>query len=134
MKWNRWAVVVIMGLFVLYFALVTVPASPISVIVLPVLLGLSYWGLRQNRLIESEGSLFERFAGHASMWNYLGLFCLPVTGISIYALAIFINLKVHTNWVLYLVTTPIGFLVFLFSLFQLQRRARLALSQRANKA
>jgi hypothetical protein len=87
MKWNRWTTFLITTLFVLYFAFVTVPASPIAIVVLPVLLGLAYWGLRQNRMSESEGSLLETLNGQAPLRNYLGLLGLPITGTLIYALA-----------------------------------------------
>jgi hypothetical protein len=115
---------VITTLFVLYFAFVTVPASPIAIVVLPVLLGLAYWGLRQNRLAESEGSLLETLNGHISLRNYLGLMGLPITGTLIYALAMSLNLKVPTNWILYLITTALGFILFAAALYKLQRRAR----------
>ena len=124
MRWNRWTTVVITTLFVLYFLFVTVPANPIAIIVLPVLLGLAYWGLRQNRLSESEGSLLETLNGRVSSRNYLGLLGLPITGTLIYALAMSLNLRVHTNWILYLITTALGFILFAISLYRLQRRER----------
>jgi hypothetical protein len=129
MKWNRWTTVVITTLFVLYFAFVTVPASPIAILVLPVLFGLAYWGLRQNRLVESEGSLLETLNGHAPFRNYLGLLGLPVTGTLVYALALSMDLKVHTNWILYLITTALGFVLFTIALYKLQRRARSSLAE-----
>lgn len=124
MKWNRWTIILVTTLFVLYFFAITVPASPIAIIILPVLLGVAYWGLRQNRIFESEGSLLDIFNGHTPLQNYLGLFGIPITSTLIYALAMSINLKAHTNWILYLITTPLGFILFATGLYKLQRQAR----------
>ncbi len=129
MKWNRWTLIGITILFVLYFFFVTVPASPIAILVLPVLFGLAYWGLRQNRMFESEGSLLERLNGHTSLRNHLGFLGLPITSTFIYALAMSINLKAHTNWILYLITTPLGFIVFTIGLYKLQRQVRSSMAK-----
>jgi hypothetical protein len=129
MRWNRWTIGVIATLFVLYFLFVTVPASPIAILVLPVLFGLAYWGLRQNRISETEGSLLEKLNGQAPLRNYLGLLGLPVTSTLVYAFAMSLNLRVHTNWILYLITTALGFILFAISLFKLQRKARSSLAE-----
>lgn len=124
MKWDRWTTTVILILFVLYFLFIAVPARPIAIIILPILFGLSYWGLRQNRIIEINGSFIEILNGHIPFRNYFGLLCLPVVSTFIYTLAMLMDLKVHTNWILYLITTPLGFILFGLSLYKLQRQAR----------
>lgn len=129
MQWNRWVTLVIVMLFGVYFFLVTVPASPIAIAVLPILLGVAYWGLRQNRLNEDEGSLLETLTGRASLKNFLGLFGLPITSTLTYALAMSINLKAHTNWVFYLITTPLGLIVFAVSLYKLKRQAQSSMTE-----
>lgn len=129
MRWNRWVTILVTALFVLYFVVVTVPARPIALLVLPILLGLAFWGLRQNRLAENEGSLQETLYGRAPWRNYLGLLCIPVTGTLVYALAMSMNLQVPTNWALYLVTTPLGSVLFVISLVKTQRRARFSLAR-----
>ena len=54
---NRWSIMIIGGLALLYFLFVTIPAQPLAALILPVLLGLVYLGLRWNRQSEPEGSL-----------------------------------------------------------------------------
>lgn len=127
MRWNRWTMAVITILFVLYFIFVTIPASPIAMVILPVLFGFAYWGLRQNRKMESEGSLLDILSGHVSLKNYLVLLGIPVMSTLVYALAMFLNLKAHTNWILYLITTPLGFILFGISLFKMWRQAHVSL-------
>jgi hypothetical protein len=44
--------------------------------------------------------------------NILSLFALPLTASTVYAAALSLHLQWHTNWILYLITTPLGFLSF----------------------
>jgi len=119
---NRWAIIFISGIFALYFCFITVPTAPLAVIILPVLFGLVYWGLRQNRLDEGEGSLLETLSGCVPIWKYISLLALPVTSVLVYVLAMSLNLQWRTNWILYMITTPLGFILFGISLYKLWRR------------
>jgi hypothetical protein len=119
---NRWAIIFIFGLFALYFSFITVPTAPSAVIILPVLFGLVYLGLRQNRLDEDEGSLLDALRGRASIWKYISLLAIPVTSVLVYTIALSLNLQWQTNWVLYIITTPLGFILFGISLYKLLRR------------
>ena len=119
---NRPAIIIVSGIFALYFCFITVPAAPLAVFILPILFGLVYWGLRQNRLDEGEGSLLDALSGHVSVWKYMSLFALPLTGVLVYALAMSLNLEWRTNWILYIITTPLGFILFGISLYKLWRR------------
>ena len=118
---KRWVTILVSAIFILYFAFVTVPAAPISILVLPVLLGLVYFGLRKNPEKEGEGSLLDQFGNRIPAWKFLFLFTLPVVNIACYALALTLNLQWHTNWILYLITTPLGFILFFASLVKANR-------------
>ena len=117
-KPNVWVVRVIYALFALYFAFVTVPAAPISLLILPILLGLAYYGLRRHRPAEETASLIVTQRGRIHSLNFLALFALPMTAIAFYALALALNIQWHTNWILYLITTPLGFVLFGIGLFK----------------
>ena len=119
---NRWVTIFISGIFVLFFCFVTIPNIPLAAIILPVLFGLVYWGLSQNRKNEREGSILGVFSGRVSIWKYLSVLALPTTSVLVYALAMSLNLQWHTNWVLYLVTTPLGFILFGISLYKSWRK------------
>jgi hypothetical protein len=119
---HRWTIIFIFGLFALYFSFITVPTTPIAVMILPILFGLVYLGLRQNRLDEEEGSLLEALRGRASIWNYISLLAIPVTSVLVYTIALSVNLQWHTHWVLYMITTPLGFILFGISLYKSLRR------------
>ena len=119
---NRWAVVFAFGILVLFFCFVTAPNVPVAAIILPVLFGLVYLGLSQNRNNESEGSILDTLSGQVSIWKYLSLLALPATSILVYALAMSLSLQWHTNWVLYLIATPLGFILFGISLYKSWRK------------
>lgn len=118
---NIWVTRIIYSLFALYFAFVTVPAAPIAIILLPILLGLVYYDLRRCRTSEKTDSLIIALSGHIPPLNYLALFLLPLAAIAVYAFALSLNLQWHTNWILYLITTPLGFILLGISLFKTRR-------------
>ena len=120
-KPNRWVTILISTLFILYFAFIAVPAAPVAIAILPILLGLVYLGLRRNHEKEDEGSYLDHFKSHVPLWKFLSILMLPITGVGIYALALSLNLQWQTNWVLYLITTPLGFILFIISLFKVWR-------------
>jgi hypothetical protein len=118
---NRWSIMIIGGLALIYFIFITIPAQPLAALILPVLLGLVYLGLRWNRQSELEGSLLDPSDINIPPWNYACILAIPVCAVAIYTLAVVLDLHWRTNWVLYLVTTPAGFILFGFSLFKTWR-------------
>ncbi|MBI5353521.1 MAG: hypothetical protein HZB50_12845 [Chloroflexi bacterium] len=118
---NRWVTGIIYSLFILYFVFIAVPATPAAIIILPVLLGLVYLGLRKNKQVEQGDSLLVTLTSRAHPLSYLSMLAMPVTAILVYTLALTLNLQWHTNWILYLITTPLGFILFGMSLFKVWR-------------
>jgi hypothetical protein len=119
---NRWMVLFIGMIFSLYFFFITVPAAPIAMVILPSLFGFAYFGLRLNRMYESKGSLLGAFHGTITIWKYASLFALPATSCLVYMLAMLLKLQWQTNWILYAITTPLGFILFGISLYKQWRR------------
>jgi hypothetical protein len=109
---NPWMTRIVYALFVLYFIFVTVPAKPIALLILPFLLGLVYYGLYRHRSAEETESLMPLLSRQIHLANILSLFALPLTASTVYAAALSLHLQWHTNWILYLITTPLGFLSF----------------------
>jgi hypothetical protein len=106
--------------FLLFFVFVTVPAAPVALLLLPVLLALAVWGLWKTRLAPGQ-PLLESLTGTIYCWNYLLLLLLPLIAVAVYSLAWTLNLRLNTNWVLYLITTPLGFGLFGYSLYKAWR-------------
>lgn len=120
---NVWVTRLVYAAFLAYFAFVTVPAAPISLLILPILLGLAIYGLRRHRPTEESASLTAALHGRIHPLNYLALFALPLTAIAFYVFALALNLQWHTNWILYLVTTPLGFMLCAVSLVKKRQSA-----------
>lgn len=118
---NRWVTGIIYGLFLLYFIFVTIPAAPVAILILPALFTLIYVGLQKNKQVEQNDSLIVTLTNHASPLNYLSLLAMPLTALAVYAAALTFNLHWQTNWILYLITTPLGFIIFFISLFKIWR-------------
>lgn len=114
--------IVIYGLFGLVFVFVTVPAAPLALAILPLLLGLVLWGLRRSQGQAAEGCILDHLQGQIPLHKLLSLLALPATAVAFYAAAQALNLAWRTNWLLYLVATPLGFLLFGLSLFYTRPR------------
>jgi hypothetical protein len=118
---NRWVTWIIYSLFILYFVFVAIPAAPVAILILPALFGLIYFGLRKNKRVEQNDSLLVTLISRANLLNYLSLLAMPLAAIAVYAAALNLNLQWQTNWILYLITTPLGFILFAVSLFKIWR-------------
>lgn len=115
----RWVTWMVGGLFALWFVFIAVPAVPVAAIILPGLLGLVGWGLRRNRLNEEEGSALDALRGPVPGGRWLWLFGVPLVGTGVYAAALALYLQWQTNWVLYLITTPLGFVLLGVALYKM---------------
>lgn len=85
---NRWITRIIYGLFLLYYLFIAIPAVPVAAIILPILLGLVYFGLRKNKQNEQSDTSIINISGVAHPLNYLSLLAIPLTAILVYALAL----------------------------------------------
>lgn len=106
----------------LYFVFVTIPAAPKATWILPALLLIVFFTLRRNRTNEGkEISLYSQ-VDRPPFLNYLGLWAIPFAAILVYALAAAAGLRWHTNWVFYLVATPLGFILLMAALYKIWRK------------
>ena len=112
------------GLLLIYFVFITIPAAPWAALILPLLLALVWLTLRHNRQVESGASLLDELPGSVPPWRYAGLLALPLSAAVLYSLAFMLGLRWQTHWLLYLLTTPAGFILFIVSLVKVWRRKR----------
>lgn len=114
---------IIVGLIaLLYFVFVTIKAAPVALPILPVLLLLTYIPLRRNKEIETGASILSEKIKPVAIWNYLSLFAIPAIAIAFYSIAYYANLRWYTNWVLYIITTPLGFILFALSMYKIMKQ------------
>ena len=111
-------------LYLVYFLLVTLPAAPVALLLLPALLGLAWLGLRGTARRANGPTMLETLAEPVPLARYLGLLALPVAAVVVYAAALALDLKWQTNWLLYLITTPAGFILFITAWVKSRRMAK----------
>jgi len=112
---RKWELYVVTLLFVSYFLFLTLPAAPVAALVLPPLMLLLYLSLSRNRRVETRSNVLESLAGSVRLQNYLFLWFAPFVAVVVYGILHFLNVKVHTNIFVAVITTPIGAILFVIS-------------------
>lgn len=120
----KYELAALLAIVALLFLAVRVPATPRSAFILPPLLLACAWGLRRNHSQEQRSDLIEVIVGHIRPHSCLPMMLMPVTAIGVYTPVALLGLTLPTNWVLYVVTMPLGF-VFLFGSLWLTVRGKL---------
>ena len=120
----KWEMPVLFGIAALFFLAIRLPATPRSALILPPLLLVCASGLNRNRLHERRPDLVETFVGHIQPRSCLWLFLIPVTAIAVYAPVALWGWNAPTNWLVYVITMPLGFFFLLRSLWLLHRPLR----------
>lgn len=123
---GKWETAALFGIVALFFVCVRIPATPRSALVLPPLLAACAYGLNRNRLDERRPDLVETFVGHIQLRSCLWLLLAPVTAIAVYAPVAVWGWALPTNKIVYITTMPLGFVLFVLSLWFIHRRRRQA--------
>ena len=114
-KAERWCLGVVT---LLYYACITVPAAPAALWVLPPLLGTTVWALWRRGKHELRPDAISAFAEKVRLTNYLALFSIPTVAIAVYFLALASDARLATNQLVYLVTTPVGALLWIAAVYR----------------
>jgi hypothetical protein len=120
----KYELVVLLAMVALFFFAVRVPATPRSALILPPLLLACAYGLRRNLSQEQRSDLIEVFIGHIRPHSCLTMMLMPVTAIVVYTPVALLGLTLPTNWVLYVITMPLGFVFLVGSLWLVVRGKR----------
>lgn len=102
---------------VLYFAFVTVPTQPLALLVLPPLLALVLWALRDWRNRQRVAEISVK-TGTITFKRALPLLLIPLTASLVYTAALTAGLNLPTLQALYWITMPLGFIILGMSLFK----------------
>ena len=117
--------VIVLLLALAYFALVTVPTQPLALFILPPLLLIVLLTLYRNRRVETRSSLLILLAAYpVRLANALALLAFPLAATAVYALAFETGFSFNTGAIVYIVTIPAGFLLFIWALISIWRRRR----------
>ncbi len=110
--------------FVFLFA-IKAALIPISLLVLPPLVALVLFALRQNRIQETRGSELTTTIPDTTLWSLFPVLAIPATATAFYSVANSLDLTLPTNRVFYVITTPLGFLLLGVALWRTLRRTPL---------
>jgi hypothetical protein len=115
-----------------FFAFVAVPSRPVALAVLPPLLLVLWAALRRNARCEARPDLLAWFAAQPPprLTDLLMLGCLPLTATIVYGLAGILGAHPKTGWVLYALSVPAGFGLFIGSVVAILRKKPLLVRTR----
>jgi len=118
-----WAIRLVAGAFILLYILILLSGMFIALILIP-LMAIPYFTLRRNASQETHENVIERMIGKIPFPHYAVLLLIPFVSSILYALYFEAGLKLPTNWVVYLVTTPAGFILFGWSIFKIWKNKK----------
>ncbi len=124
---GRWEIAGPAVLLGVYYVGVTVVSRPISLVILPPLLILTYLALRRNRQTETCPNRLITLQGEVTWWNYPLLLTLPIVATLWYALALGADLMAYTDVIslipmgIYAGTAILGAFLFGFSWWRVWR-------------
>ncbi|HEY5911351.1 MAG TPA: hypothetical protein VJA21_12180 [Verrucomicrobiae bacterium] len=121
---GKWEMPILVAVVVVFFLAIRVPATPRSALILPPLLLACTFGLNRNRIHEQRPDLVDTFVGRIRLRSCLWLLLAPVTAIAAYAPVAVWGWALPTNKIVYLTTMPLGFFLFILSLWFLHRPRR----------
>jgi hypothetical protein len=117
------ATVLLWALAAFLFAAARMPTRPIASFALPALLLVCWIALRRNARKEQAPDVLDEMLGRICRRNVPALLLIPAAAIATYAVFRGPRLAAPTNFVLYVVTMPLGFWFFGRSLWVILRGA-----------
>ena len=115
---------IIQIIILVWFLEVTIKASNLAFIVLPICMGLAFTALALNKEHETAPDVITQLDGRVYPWNYAALLVMPAVSILVYSLLYYMGLRLRTGPVFYMVLTPAGFILFLLSYAKLVWKSR----------
>lgn len=120
---------IILAVLVVLFALfITIPAVPYAVAVLPILFGSVYVILRKNRSVETANDALSAMGKPVGVWNSLILLLMPLCATLIYAATVGNGIIFSTNFIVFFITMPLGFILFGIAAWKIFHREKETLS------
>lgn len=110
---------ILVALTLVYFAFVTIPAAPVALWIMPVLMGLTFGALERNRRREIRAGPPPPHPPPVRLANLLALFAVPLVATSIYAAGLATETSLRTNEFVYVVFSAAGTLFWLAGVVRL---------------
>lgn len=116
---EAWALAVLVAAYTL---IVTLPAVQFMAILLLFAFGFLYWLLRRNRQAEKDPNILSAFDASIPFGKYLCLLAMPAIASAVYIVCNSAGLLFRSNLALLIITSAIGTVVFLVSIYKVIRR------------
>lgn len=113
-----WVIRFVAGVFILLYIMILLSGLFTALILIP-LMAILYFTLRKNAWQEPRENILEEMTGKIPFPHYAALLLIPLVSSILYAIYFEAGLKLPTNWVIYLVTTPAGFTLFGWSMYKI---------------
>jgi hypothetical protein len=107
-----------------YFFCVTIQSQPLALYVLPPCLSIIFGFLWINRKSDLRPDLIKARYNQTPAGQYFALFLIPLVASMIYSISFYFDIRIPTNQVVYLIATPLGFLMFPLSAATIVRQSR----------
>jgi hypothetical protein len=114
---HSWEGALLAGLAAFFF-IFRVIAQPVAALVLPLLLGITFFALWNNRRKEAAGMLAEPLPPVPAR-AFVALPVIALAAASVYASVVWAGAKIQTNILFYLLLTPLGFILYFGSLWRI---------------
>lgn len=118
----RWLVYVIGSFFVVLYILALVMTRDVNLLLLISLMAILFFALRRHLARTEAGDVIELLARPVPLGRYFILLLSPVIASILYFIYWNSRLMLPTNWVVYLITTPAGFILLGWSLWKIWRK------------
>lgn len=113
---GEWIVFILLAVGV--FLINSLPWLPIPLFVLPPLIGISLYALARQRSPRQDNTILKYSSTPLSPLQALPLWLMPAVATGWYAIAYSLNLHLPTNIPIYLIVTPLGFILFGIALYR----------------
>jgi hypothetical protein len=135
LEMRRWQARAVGALLLVLFGFGSAAAEPVSIVIFPLLMLAVFLPLRLNRAAAGRLRPVDLFTGQVRAVNYWLIILMPMSAILVYWLAWVIHLRIPTHWILYLITTPAGFYLFIRSAWKIFREEQFEIpDDEGNKA
>ncbi len=118
---STWAIRIVAGIFLILYVLIIISGQAIALVLLPLMMSI-YFTLRKNKRSEISGNVLEILAEPVPTRRFIALLLIPVTSSIVYTLYFASGLVLPTNWLVYFITTPAGFIIFGWSTWKIWRK------------
>lgn len=122
---SKWAIRIISGIFFILYTYILISGMITALILIPLMAAI-FISLKRNSSHEHQDSLLAGLSMKIPHIHYLAILLVPLISTILYAVYFNLGLKLPTNWVVYLITTPAGFILFGWSIFQVWKRPAVA--------